>query len=105
MALHAHRCLHHAEREAAARCPACRQFFCRECVTEHEGRVLCSACLAKLTTPQDTGRSSFAWLLNPLLAGLGLATAWIFFYALGTMLLWLPSTWHDGTIWQQLPLE
>lgn len=105
MALHAHRCLHHVEREAAARCPACRQFFCRECVTEHEGRVLCSDCLAKLTTPQHTGRSSFTWLLDPMLAALGLAMAWIFFYALGTMLLWLPSTWHDGTIWQQLPLE
>lgn len=105
MSLHAHRCLHHVEREAAARCPECRQFFCRECVTEHAGRVLCSACLAALNAPKEPKRLSLGWLLNPAMAGAGLLTAWVFFYALGTMLLWLPSAWHDGTVWRQIPLE
>ena len=39
------RCFNHALREAAARCPGCGNFFCRECVTEHDDRVLCAACL------------------------------------------------------------
>lgn len=39
-------CHVHPSRQAAARCPQCRRFFCRECVTEHAGRVICSRCLA-----------------------------------------------------------
>lgn len=42
------RCFNHATREAVARCPECSQFFCRECITEHDDRVICSACLKKL---------------------------------------------------------
>ena len=40
----------HAAREAAARCPACGEFFCRECVVEHAGKPLCASCLASITT-------------------------------------------------------
>ena len=43
------RCRNHAEREAVARCPGCGHHFCRECVTEHDDRILCAACLRKLT--------------------------------------------------------
>src|SRR5438132_254763 len=42
------RCLNHLNREAVARCPECKRFFCRECVTEHEDRLICAACLKKL---------------------------------------------------------
>lgn len=105
MALHTHRCLNHAEREAAARCPACRQFFCRECVTEHSGRVLCSACLARQARPEATRTFRWGWLINPVLAVVGLTTAWVFFYSLGALLLSLPSEWHEGTIWKQLAPE
>ena len=34
------RCLHHPAREAVALCPECRRFYCRECVTEHAGRMI-----------------------------------------------------------------
>jgi len=43
------RCRRHPERPAAARCPECGEPHCRECVVEHEGRILCAACLARLT--------------------------------------------------------
>ena len=49
------RCLHHGEREAIARCPECGSFFCRECITEHDERVLCASCLAKITRPAIAG--------------------------------------------------
>jgi hypothetical protein len=39
------RCFNHASREAAARCPNCKQDFCRECITEHAGKMLCVNCL------------------------------------------------------------
>lgn len=105
MALTAHRCLNHGEREAAARCPQCRQFFCRECVTEHEGRVLCAGCLARLTAPAATAKRGFGWLLNPVWAVTGVFVAWLCFYALGSVLLALPSEWHEGTLWQRLQAE
>ncbi len=42
------RCQFHALREAVARCPECQRYFCRECVTEHDERLLCASCLRKL---------------------------------------------------------
>lgn len=81
------RCANHPGREAAARCPECRSFFCRECVTEHEGRVLCAACIRKLTVARAVPRRA---LLRNLAAvvpvGLGLLAAWLFFYLLGRWL-------------------
>ena len=50
-------------REAVARCPECTQFFCRECITEHDDRVLCSACLKKLARVPLTRRPGFATFL------------------------------------------
>ena len=40
------RCSNHALREAAVQCPSCKRFFCRECVTEHAGRMICVNCVA-----------------------------------------------------------
>ncbi len=102
MSLASHRCLNHAGREAAARCPACGHFYCRECVTEHGGRVLCAGCLARLTAPAAKRAHPLARILGPSLAVVGLTTAWIFFYALGAVLLALPTAWHEGTVWHQL---
>ena len=41
-------CWNHETREAVCRCPGCARSYCRECVTEHEARLLCSACLRKV---------------------------------------------------------
>ncbi len=90
------RCLLHGEREAIARCPSCRQFFCRECVTEHHGRQLCAGCLRRLTvTPPTRSRRFGPWLMPlHLVAGIGLT--WIAFYFLGWILLQTPTEWHEG---------
>ena len=93
------RCFHHSLREAVARCPECRQFYCRECITEHDDRVICATCLRKLTAAAQERRSPLAWTLPVLQLGLGLGILWFFFYCFGATLLSIPSTYHEGTIW------
>ena len=99
--LNEQRCTNHSSREAVARCPQCRRFFCRECVTEHEGRMLCSACLAKIT---GSGRKTeHQWPNRVSLAvqgGFGFLLLWATFYLIGQLLLIIPHAFHEGTIWQ-----
>ena len=93
------RCHNHPAREAAGRCPACERAFCRECLTEHEDRVMCAACLRKETHESSfrKRRGSFVWLATH--GFLGLLITWVFFYTMGRILLSLPTAFHDGTIW------
>jgi hypothetical protein len=88
------RCLNHALREAAVQCPSCKRFFCRECVTEHEGRMICVACVTALTRNENrTARTARAkW---SVLALAGIMIAWLVFYYLGEALARMPSQFHD----------
>jgi hypothetical protein len=94
------RCFNHMTREAVARCPECRHFFCRECVTEHDDRVICAACLQKLAPPPLRSRRGLLGLLRALQFLSGVLVAWLFFYWMGQTLLRLPSSFHDGTVWK-----
>ena len=94
------RCFNHAFREAVARCPECKQYFCRECITEHEDRVLCSVCLKKRTQQPLTQRRVFARIFQVARCGLGILVAWYFFFLIGESLLKLPDSFHQGTLWQ-----
>jgi hypothetical protein len=91
------RCFHHAVREAVARCPSCARFYCRECITEHEGRVLCASCLKIAGQQRSAGR--IAWLSGTFQVLAGLVVAWLFFFWFGLALLSIPSSFHDGTVW------
>jgi len=99
-ALSQQRCLNHLAREAAARCPECRQFFCRECITEHEDRVICAACLKKLARVPLLQRPAFAGLVRALQCAVGILTVWFCFYLAAELLLKLPADFHEGTLWQ-----
>ena len=59
------RCRRHPERPASARCPACGGTYCRECVVEHDGRILCASCLraaAQADAPaEDQATSLLTW--------------------------------------------
>src|SRR2546426_1150950 len=94
------RCFNHSLREAAARCPQCRQCYCRECITEHDGRVIWAACLQRLVGVPLTRRSGFVGMMRAWQLLLGLATIWLFFYLLGETLLSVPSSFHDGAVWK-----
>ena len=95
------RCRNHQQREAVARCPECYRFFCRECITEHEDRVLCTACLNRLLDVSGSTRTgkfrAFMPIMQILLGGFVL---WMFFFYLGQALLSLPTSFHEGTLWQ-----
>ena len=95
------RCFNHALREAAARCPECKQFFCRECITEHDDRILCTACLARLTKRPLTKRLALTQIFWLLQCAVGLLIAWYFFFLIGEDLLKLPNSFHEGTLWQK----
>ena len=98
------RCFNHARREAAGRCPECRRYHCRECLTEHEGRVVCASCLAKLSSPsgaEPRSRRLFSASVLVTLWLASLAILWIFFYGMGRGLTALPDSFHEGTLWHE----
>jgi len=101
----AHVCLNHPVREAAARCPQCGGFFCRECVTEHDGRVMCAACLRKTARRTEARRRSFAPVLRVGAAACGVLVAWLVFHTLGQLLLSMPASFHEGTLWKESVLD
>jgi hypothetical protein len=94
-----HRCFNHPPREAAALCPQCNRPYCRECVTEHEERILCASCL-KIILSSSPLRSRSLFLSD--IAGFmaGFALLWFFYYYLARILLAIPSSFHEGTVWK-----
>ncbi len=96
------RCYNHELREAAARCPECRRFFCRECVSEHDDRVICASCLAKFVKAPSTRRSYAGGLFKILQVLLAIIILWSSFYLLGQMLLTIPNSFHEGTLWEKV---
>ena len=76
------RCLFHPLREAAARCPHCGGTFCRECVTDEEGKLACPPCLRRMARPPEA-KLSLTRRLRHLVAGLtALAALMALFFAL-----------------------
>lgn len=95
-------CVTHADRVSAARCPSCRQFYCAECITEHEGRMICAGCLEKQLVqiqPAEAKRRSFplAAIVQFVMAVL---VVWVVFYFFAKTLADIPDDFHDGTIWE-----
>ena len=94
------RCAHHPEREAVALCTSCGRSYCRECITEHDDRMMCTSCLSKF---MQSASGRFFDTSDILTAGAALAgvfAAWLAFYYLAQMLIAIPTPFHDGTVWQ-----
>jgi hypothetical protein len=88
------KCFEHSQREASSRCPACKRYFCRECVVEHGGRITCTACLRALSKKKAGVVRSYV----ALYAALGFLMAWLVFYQLGKFLLLMPANFHEGAL-------
>jgi late competence protein required for DNA uptake (superfamily II DNA/RNA helicase) len=93
------RCVNHPQREASARCPECGRFFCRECITEHDDRVLCASCLARLSVKKDRAKKSWEWAPRIALALLAAVVIYFGLLFLGNLLLSLPSHFHAHGGW------
>lgn len=75
------RCWNHEGREAVCRCPQCARSYCRECVSEHQGRLLCAACLKLLAQRPAPRRRSLRRFAPAALALAGFLTAWAVYFA------------------------
>lgn len=94
------RCFNHGAREAVARCPECGKHFCRECITEHDDRVLCTSCLKHLAKRTSRRGSALARCSRLVQCVLGIVLAWFFFFLVGESLLRLSSSFHATDVWQ-----
>ena len=94
------RCLNHSFREAAARCPECGRYFCRECITEHDDRVICAACLKALALKERMPAKRRINLWPAIQGAGGWLLAFFVFYAIGRVLLAMPDQFHDENVWK-----
>jgi len=94
------RCFNHVQREAVAKCPVCSHYFCRECITEHDDRVICASCLVKIAEKPQLRRRALAGLGRLAACFVGVFATWFFFYLIGQALLAIPASFHDGTFWK-----
>lgn len=102
MLLSAQRCHNHADREAAAKCMECGDFFCRECVSEHHHRVICASCLLKLSVRKSGSSARFAATGRAALFLVAFLLIWVFFFTMGRALLAIPTSFHEGAVWESL---
>lgn len=77
-----------------ARCPQCTRYFCRECVTDHDGRLMCRSCLATAAAADVATPRAWGKIVWPLLAAAGWLLAWFLAYAAGDLLTRVPDSWH-----------
>ncbi|HWC98270.1 MAG TPA: hypothetical protein VG456_16035 [Candidatus Sulfopaludibacter sp.] len=69
------------------RCPECGRSFCRECVTEHQSRLLCAGCLTRIAgqAPPQSGMRRHA--MPAVLLAAGLVLSWLLFFGAGEAIL------------------
>jgi hypothetical protein len=95
------RCNNHADREAAALCASCGRPQCRECVTEHAGRLLCGQCLARQAVSRVRDGSWRTHVAATIMLAVAVLSAVSFFFLVGKLLTKVPPAVHEGTIWRQ----
>ena len=93
------RCWNHELREAVCRCPECGRSFCRECVSEHDARLLCASCLSGMVNARHS-RATRGRALPAGMAIAGILLAWVVFFGAGETLAWVvtrmeQTSWHN----------
>ena len=97
----ARKCVRHPLREAVGRCASCGEHFCRECVTDHDGVLLCGTCLAREAAAKATlQRASWRRVGELALTAACVALLWAVFYGFGQFLKIIPAKVHEGTVWR-----
>jgi hypothetical protein len=84
------RCFNHDLRQASGLCATCSRSYCRECLTEHSGRLTCSFCLRRPAAAGKPGHSFLSGvrrkLIIPAMAVAAFFGASLLFYSLGITL-------------------
>ena len=89
------KCFNHAAREAAARCLDCKNFFCAECITEHDGRLTCSNCLTKKADVKKESKPlPILKILAPFVILISITLTIIFFTLFSRVLYNSPEDYH-----------
>ena len=95
-------CFLHPDRGAVARCPECQRFYCHECITEHDGQVLCRRCLNREVEEEQSSqgflrrhKTTVLLLVKPLFALAGFILLWFLFAVFGSMLMNFPDSFYE----------
>ncbi len=81
----------HPRRAAVAACNRCRRGFCRECIVEHQGRMLCPACIELLAAEATHSRVGiWLWIRVLLQSGFAIFAFYMVFYVLDRHLARIP---------------
>jgi hypothetical protein len=81
------RCWNHEAREAVCRCTGCTRSYCRECVAEHQGRLLCAACLGASSAVKGVRRGMLRRIAPAAMIASGLLIAWLAYWTMGEALI------------------
>ena len=92
-------CFYHPGREAVVRCPGCRRDYCRECVTEHDDRYLCTSCLRLQAAGAVRTPRRVRLPVGALLAAAGLLSAWTVYYSIAQYLAMRGASAHTNRVW------
>ena len=90
----ARRCFVHGERAAAVRCPSCERYYCRECVSDHKGRMLCQSCLSLADDGSAKTGGRFAKIKGVGTFLISAVAIWFLFYLAGALLSRIPTQFH-----------
>jgi len=92
------RCANHKRREAAVKCLTCNKYFCRECITEYQKKMLCTDCLEKLSQKRKKRNLNIHFASGLTLFMFFMVSffiAWLFFFWSGQILASIPQKYHD----------
>ena len=56
-------CFNHQDRPASAKCKQCGNIFCKECIVEYNGKLLCAFCLEKHKVENVKRPTVLTWIL------------------------------------------
>ena len=93
------RCWNHGGREAVCRCPECNRSYCRECVSEHDSRLLCAECLARTVRTPEGPPSRLRRMAPVAMVLAGLLMAWVVLFGAGESLVILAERAEQNS-WQ-----
>lgn len=64
--------------------------------------MLCASCFTSLTAPKKKPKRDWFLLTTSLQLGIGLIIIWMTIFLVGRILLSIPESFHEGSVWEAL---